>query len=627
MSKLASEIISQKQHSFDNLSTKRQLWDRAEELFHNQLNDLTSIEAESQVFDPKLSTLTIERAYRVMAQLGVGKVKGISSNDMGDAKLKNLLLDKYVIPNANAQFDFLTKLRMVDMYSNIYGNFFVLIDHDVKSNGYVGPDMWLLNIRDVFPQPGAVSLEDSEYITIRTWKSYSYFEGLKGNKDFKNITAILNKLKKMSGDKHGRDGDNVSKREQDQYPNNTSGNTDNRPGGYFEVLTRFEKGKEGHWVDVCVDADLEFRDQANPHEDGELPVVCKHSIPLLDDFMGMGDFERGGSMQMVVNANWNLYLDAVKMSIFPPMLINKDNVASLSSFKPIPGAMWLGRGQINNIAQAVNLSPQGISTFNNVHQVAVASLQGLFGSSDTSVSATVDPTMGKTPEALKMQGQRENTRDNADRFYMEQFITAVMKKMVNLMCKKQNGSLTIRMFPEEMEQLEREYPEMKESYDENKGELTVKKGKDMLYDYEIVSGSTYAIDKDSQREFLMSLFETYMKAQQPDGNNTLDVMLKRENYDFKFGELMKRIVSSGGIQDWDKILVEMTATEMGEYALGNADQQFQQVLQQVPQNMNQVPPMPMPGAQQMPPQGMPGAMPMQQPMQPQMGMPPQGGIQ
>ena len=45
----------------------------------------------------------------------------------------------------------------------------------------------------------------------------------------------------------------------------------------------------------------------NPHQNGELPVVCKYSIPLLTDIFGMGDFERGKSMQYTLNSLWNLY--------------------------------------------------------------------------------------------------------------------------------------------------------------------------------------------------------------------------------------------------------------------------------------------------------------------------------
>lgn len=609
MAKLASEIIAQKHSSFTNLEQKRILFDNMEMLFHGQLNDLESQEANSQVFDPKLATLTIERAYRVMAQMGVGKIRGISSNDSGDAKIKNLLLEKYVIPNATAQFDLLTKFRMVDLYSNIYGCFFVLVDMDVKANGYVGPDMWLLNIRDVFPQPGAVSIEDSDWIIVRTWKPLSFFEGLRGKPGYKNISTIISKLKSKAGSKQTRDTNNKSKREEEQYPDEVSSVTDDRSNGYFEVVTRFERDR---WVDVCVDADLEFRDQKNPHDDGSFPVVCKYSIPLLDDIMGMGDFERGASMQMFINANWNLYGDGVKMSITPPMLINKDNVASMSSFKPIPGAMWLGRGQINNIAQPVNVSPQGISTFQSVYQTANAAMQGLFGSSDTSISADVDDTLGKTPQALKMQSQRENTRDNADRFFMERFINDVMKKMVNLMCKNQTGAVTFRMFPDEIEEIAREYPEVKEYYDEKTGKFSVKHGsKKMLYDYEIVSGSTFALDQKQQQENIAQLIEMYLKYQSPQGNS-LDALLKSQGLELKFGELVKRQIANSGIQDWDKILIDLTANEMGENSLTSIEQQFSQALQQQPQQQMMQPP-PMPGMP--PPQGMPQQM--QQPMQAQ----------
>lgn len=583
MSKIGSEIVSEKQASFENLTRKRVLWDRSEELFFNQLSDLASLKANSQIFDPKLSTLTIERGYRVAAQLPVGKVKGISTNDMGDAKLKNLLLDKYVIPNANAQFDFLTKLRMIDIYSNVYGAFYALIDQDIKPNGYIGPDMWLLNIRDVFPQVGAVG-NDSDSIIIRTWKPISYFKKLRKEDGFTNISKIVADLEKLTGSKHNRDAENITKREQDQY-------TDGAPPkgkGYFEVLTRFERDR---WVDVCVDADnTEFRDQKNPHDDGDIPVVCKYSMPLLEDPMGMSDFERGGTMQNLINGIWNMYADGVKMSIFPPVIINKDNVASPSSFKNLPGQKWLARNQVNNVALPLPLSPQGISTFQSTYQVANAALLNMFGTTDTATTSQVDPGFGKTPEALKQQSQRENTRDNADRFYMEQFINKTMKKFVNLISKKQTRAISFRMFPEEIEEIAREYPEIKDSYDENTGKLTVKgsRKKNLLYDYEIVSGSTYAVDQKTQQQNLTNLLQMFMQ-----GGDQLQQRLMQEGYQFKFGELFKRVVANSGIQDWDKILQEMTVQEKGDNILGQDEEAFMQAIGGMQGGINQVPPQPM----------------------------------
>jgi len=595
---ITQEIKTRRQVAEDYLRNKRDVWDSAEQLFHNQNNDQISQSTKSQVFDPKLSTLAIERSYRVMAQLQVGKVRGISKNDIGDAMLKNLLLEKYVIPNANAQFDFLTKMRMMDLYSNIYGNFFSLIDWDVKPNGYVGPDIWLLNIRDVFPQVGAVSLEDSDYVIVRTWRPLSYFEGLEKQSGYKNIKQIISKLKDKSGSKQNRsESTDISQRESDQYPNTSPA----KKSGYFEVLTQFERDR---WVDYCTDADMVFRDRDNPQKDGDLPIKCKYSIPLLDDFMGMSDFERGGSMQKTINSAWNLYLDAVKMSIFPPILINKDNIASMSSLTQTAAAKWLVRNQISNAASPLQLNPQGIATFNNVYQVATASIMNLFGTTETQTTAQTDPQFGRTPQALKMQAMRENTRDNADRFYMESYLKQVMKKFCNLLAKKQSSAITLRMFAPEIEELARSYPEILENYDETSGKLSVKKGSGSeLYDYEIVPGSTYAVDQQQQQQGLVSLLELFQKSQTPQGN-VLVQQLQQDGYKFNFGELLKRMVSNSGIQAWDKILIEMTKEEQADKTLNAHAQQFQQAMMQMGQQ-SQVPPQPgipggQPGQEQMP---------------------------
>lgn len=602
MSKLSDSIKVQKDAAFNNLATKRLMWDSAEQLFHNQLNDAVSDNTKSNVFDPKLSTLTIERSYRVMSQLMTGKVKGMSTNDIGDAMLKNLLLEKYVIPNANAQFDFLTKMRLMDMYSNVYGTMYSLVDWDVKPNGYVGPDLWLLNIRDVFPQVGSVSLNDSDYVVIRTWRPLSYFKNLKKQDGYINVPSIIAKLEKKAGSKQNRTSDEQGKREQSEYPEQEP----TKGGGYYEVLTRFERDR---WVDICVDADQEFRDIDNPQDDGDLPVKGKYSIPLLDDFMGFSDFERGGSMQKTINSVWNLYLDGVAMSIFPPVLVNKDNIASMSSLKYSKAAKWLVRNQISNAATAMQLSPQGINEFNNVYKTATASLLNLFGTTDTTIQSSTDPGFGKTPQALQQQQQRENTRDNADRFFMEVYLTDVMKKFCNLLSKKQSSAITVRLFPDEIENIARSYPEVKEMYDKSKGTLSVKKGKSELYDYEIVPGSTYAADQKTEQQNLAILMQMYQSSETPQGNMMVND-LKNQGYDFKFGELFKRLISKSGIQDWDKILVEMTEQEKADLVLQQHNDQFQQALSQMTGNVNATPPMP--GA---PPEQ--GNIPPQQPEIPQ----------
>jgi len=607
MTKIRNEILSRKEAARNFLSSKRKLWSDCERLFHNQLADsISQNETTSQVTDPKLATLTLERSFRVMSQLPVGKVRGISKNDIGSSLVMNLILDKYVNPNANSQFDLLTKFRMVDLYSNIYGNFFALVDWNIKENGYVGPDIWLLNIRDVFPQVGAVSIEDSDYIIVRTWKPLSFFEDLAKRKEkgYKNLSKIITKLEKKSGSKQSRSSGNKSERESDQYPSSEVA----KQKGYFEVLSQYEGDR---WVDFCVDANTEFRDIKNPHDNGELPVVCKYSIPLLDDFFGMGDFERGMPIQKTIDSIWNLYLGAIRMSIYPPVLLNKDLVASPSSISYIPGAKWLVRGNIGNVASPIQLNPQGISTFNNTYQVANAALLNLFGTTDTSVTSQIEAGYGKTPKALQLQKSRENTRDNADRFYMERFLNKVYKKFVNLIGKMQSSAIAVRMFKPELEEMARSYPDIEKMYDEKTGKLIIDKKTtgSTLWDYEVISGSTYAVDQKTQLDNIQQYIALFLKSQSPQGN-LLQAALENEGYEFRFAELFKKGIVSSGIRDWDKILVEKTPEENADNILEKNKQQFEMAVRQAMSgnNINQVPAQP---SQPQQPVGGMGQMPIQ----------------
>jgi len=111
----------------------------------------------------------------------------------------------------------------------------------------------------------------------------------------------------------------------------------------------------------------------------------------------------------------------------------------------------------------------------------------------------------------------------------------------------------------------------------------------MLYDYEIVSGSTYAVDQKSQQENLSMLLDMYNKSQTPQGNMLVSD-LDRSGYKFEFGELFKRVISMGGIQDCDKILVEKTEEEKDQSVIDENNQIFQQAVQQAMGGINTVPP-------------------------------------
>jgi len=593
MNDLQTQIRDRHHASRESLRAKRDLWDELENIFYGVLKDRISQTANSRVFDHKISTMILESEARVMATTGTGKVKAISKNDLGSAQLMNLILDKYIIPNANSQLPLLVKHRMMHRKSKLYGNSFALIDWVVRENGYVGPDLFLLNIRDVFPQVGAVSLDDSDHIIVRTWRPLSFFEDIKSQHGYKNVDKILTQLKKSSGNKQSRDDDELSRRESDAYPDQSTP----RMKGYYEVLMQFERDR---WVYSVPQVDYEIlRDSKNPNDDGELPVVNKYGIPLDDDFMSLGDAERGKSMQYAINSSWNLALDSAKMSIYPPVVINKDAVIK-STIRRQAGANWLVRGNINNVAKALELNPLGMQTHSAVYNLANASLLNLFGTTDTTVSAETDSSFGKTPEALKQQASRENARDAWDRFYVDLYITQVNKKFVNMMSKKQSSAVEIRMFADEIRQLSGQYPEIGEMYDEESGKLKINKGKtgSILYDYEQMPGSSFAVDQQKQLENLQGVFAWLSN---PQIGPYVEQRLQKEGTTVNFSNLLTKIISKN-IDEWEDIVVTKDVDSPGAQEDEQALQEHQDAFVQMVEGMQGGQPQGQPNISQVPPQ-------------------------
>lgn len=611
MNELSQKIRDEHQRSYEHLEPKRELWDQVEDVFFGVLGDALSDSTRSRVFDHKISTMILESEARVMAQIGVGKVKAISKNDMGAAALMNLTLDKYIIPNANAQFPLLVKHRIMHRKSKIYGNSFALIDWNVRKNGYVGPDLWLLNIRDIFPQVGAVSLDDSDRIIVRTYRPISFFKSLKPQQGFKNLGKIITRLEKTSGNKGSRSTSDQSTRENDEYPDQSA----NRGSGYHEVLMMFERDR---WAYAVPEADYEImRDSKNPNDDGELPVVNKYGIPLDDDFMALGDTERGMSMQYAINSSWNLALDSAKMSLFPPVVINQEAVVK-SSIRRQAGANWLVRGNVDNVARALELAPQGLQTHQGIYNLANAALLNLFGTTDTTVSQKTDSTFGKTPQALKQQMARENARDAWDKFYVELYISQVNKKFVNMMSKKQTSDVQIRMFEDEITKLSNQYPDILEMYDEKTGKLKINKSRtgSVLYDYELVSGSSFAVDQEKQLENLQN---TFAWLSNPQVGPYVEQRLQQEGTTLNFTKLLTNILSKN-LDNWDEIIVTQDTNSPGakqdQAIMQENENQLVSMIEQMqgapgqpgmPQDPSQIPPQMTP-PQQMPMQGTNGVM-------------------
>lgn len=559
-SSLISELKKQYQKDYDAQSEVRETWDEKEALLLGDLLDSGSKEKKAtKVNSPELQTGVLKRTNNVVAQLPTGKVQALSKDDRGKNLMMNYVLTNYVIPNANTQNDIYTKSWMLELYSLIYGTENVLVDYMV-SDKYIGPDFYLLNQRDFIPQKNKISIEDSERCFVRSYVSRKWLLD-RDTKNWKNIDKLLEKKPDR------KDTSDVDKSSYVERQASSANNTSD--GDEYELLTRYEGDR---WVTFASNYDIILRDIDNPHQNNELPIVSKHAFPLKDRFYGLGEFERGLTLQYSLNSLINLYLAGVKMSIFPPLKIYLPDVIA-RTIENEPGAKWILKNMNPNAVSEHVRSPQGIQTFQSTYGFLKGALLTTLGTTDTTISQTVDVGMGKTPQALKMQAAMDQSRSTFDRVMLERAMGKIYEKFIDLIATKQEKPIKMYLGERDIQAIKEVNPDVVEMFESGKyGEVIIKPShiKNTKYKYFIDAGSTLKKDEAIEHESLSETIEDVLKIPGADEQIARTGKVILGSYTFNYAEALKRKVITSGVQDWEKIVSETKPQDIEEL---NADLQ------------------------------------------------------
>jgi hypothetical protein len=555
-------------------------WDDREKLLIGELTDFGSSKSKSKVNTGDLVNLVFDGASRVMAQFPTGRIQAMTQDDKGKNLMMNLVHEKYIIPNADSQFDLLTKLRVWSIYSRVFGSMPALVDYRVDDD-YIGPDLWILHPRNVFPQPGATNGKDMQYCQVSTWVDMDYLKG-RDKKIWKNIDELIGKVKEGGKTKQQMDSKYLPVNER------LGGDLLAEEGKFAqcELITEYRKDR---WITYSKEYNLIVRDIPNPQGNNELPIVWKHCFPLIDRLYGLAEFERGKTLQFAANSLVNMYLEGVAMSIFPPLLLDKNGIVA-SSIEYKHKAKWL-MTKPNSISQ-LQLSPQGMNTFNSTYSFLKSQILNLGATTDTSISKDVDPGKGKTPEALKQQSAREGARDAWDRFMMERALEEVNQKFIDLLTTKQEKPIDIELFKDDVEKIQKAYPDEQIATVFSSGEagmlqVTADQWQDekgtIKFKYYVDSGSTMKKDDQEEHMALVDIMALVLKF--PSALQQIEQSGKFQIGDktFDFGETLKRYVITSGIQDGEKIIHENEESPEQMNEQQNAQMQLQQMQQQIQQ--------------------------------------------
>jgi hypothetical protein len=524
-------------------------WEQKEKVASGLLASLSENKFKSKVNSNSLMNLVIDQSSRVMAQLPTGKVKAISKDDKGKSYLMQCVLEKYILPKANTQWDMLTKFRIIEMYSLIYGSMPALVNYKITPN-YVGPDLEVLHPRNVRVQAHKYSIEDADYVFVNTIVPIAFLINvLKREETVYNKKAIEELIEAVK-DKRPQIDEEDKTYEQKQDKSEVDKNQ----------LTLTTKYMRDRWIVYSREHNIVIRDSANPNEDGELPVIMKYTYPLLDRIYGLGLFDRGKSIAFARDSLTNMYLDSVQFSMRPPTIANKSGIVP-SSIKMVPGALWLET--IPNSIRQMNISPIGTNTYQAVSQVLKADLLNMAASTDTTVSKGDDIEMGKTPEAIKQQRDRQGARDNWDRGMMEKFVEKVYSKMVTIMSKKQVVPIDVEIFDEDIQKMQEKYPDANLEVFES-GETAVLKvkpedlnneEKNVKYKFIIDNGTTLRRDESIQNETLLAIINAYA------GNPAIEQAMSRDGQRLNMAEVYRRFVQTSGVDNPETLFEDIEQEE------------------------------------------------------------------
>lgn len=555
-----SELEMQFSSAKNSMVTFREQWETFLDTAYARITQSNGY--KSRVREGSLSTLLWDRTARVVAQLPTGRIQCLDQDDIGKSKLMDLVWHKYVMQGANTDYSFFTKLRMWDYYSMVYGAAPALYDYRIDDE-YIGPDWTVVDPRYVFPQGGKLSFQRCKYVFIEAYHNLDYVKSKKGQAGWNQ--EALNYI--ISNYKEGSQPDNSRRTTNLQMDR---GQTTDLHKGEIQLVTKYERGKNGHWITFAPQYDNKIvRDISNPHESGRLPVVFKFCFPLLDSLWGMGDVERGQSLQNAIDSFVNLSMDFAKFKLYPPLLYGTGVNASQLRYEP--AAKW----KVNKDDVAfMELSGNYSQEMTNGVQFLKGALQTQNGTTNTDVtSAQGNLDQGKTPEAIAKNNAKENSRDNWDRSMLEEAYSELANGMINLIGTKQPASIEFHIFDDDIKSIydaggkdvleifeSAKKPKITEDGEldwelSGKGAAKLTIGPDDIkgaYRYIMDTGTTMASDDEEEAatyDALLEVMGTPVWQQFTQG-------LQQSGRTFDYGDFAKKYLIAKGVQDWEELVPE-----------------------------------------------------------------------
>lgn len=413
-------------------------WRKKLQLFRSHIDE-SSWPYSSEIFVPQTFTAIFEK----MARLNGGKPRGrLIPREGGDAikaKINNELLN-FQWDEAGRVDDepMVAKWARMDLNTRLYGASFATSKwmYKTDSNGKVlfdGPTLKVLNPYDCLPNPSYSSIKNwfqyRDYVTLDELRNIN--DKSRQKSTYKNLDLLSKALQedaRATGDT--RDSNYQPENRVLSKLQDFLGKDESPEFRTVEIVTEYQDDRV---IVFCPKHGVIIRDDTNPYDHKQIPVLILKYIPIDDDIYGLSEIDPVEKIQKALNAITSQYLDAINMDLYRIVKVNPQNV-QMSTFKWGPGEVWkMNNPATDAIPLETSMAPT--SKFMDTYSVLTGMFREAMGETSGAFSALNPGDSKKTATEIQSTQTTRTIRDNFNQVFLSEAIKKQM--MLWLLMNKQ----------------------------------------------------------------------------------------------------------------------------------------------------------------------------------------------
>ena len=406
-------------------------FDEADELFRSYIDE-NKWPYDALLFDPRIFTFIFEKTSRLIANKPKAKLIPREGADAVSAKINNSLLD-YQWDVANNGGTMLSKWALMDINTRKYGAAFALNKwrYEVDKDGRVvfdGPEMEVLNNRDVAHDLSGTSIENCNWFQVRQYVTFQELERVNDHARKRPVYKNLSVLRQAIGSDSTSGGGGDTRSSNWISRNRQISHLETDPVGKdivfktVEIITEYRRDR---WITFAPKHGVVLRDIANPYMNNELPIVMLRYYVIDDDLYGLSEIEPVKGLQKAINALLCQYVDEINQNLYSPIAIGPG--VRQHTLEWGKGARWIMNNPMTDF-RLVESRSNAAQFFNNTYSVLVSAMMNALGESSLGVSNIQPYQNDKTATEVKALQIQRNARDN----YNQLMLAGAMERQLML---------------------------------------------------------------------------------------------------------------------------------------------------------------------------------------------------